>query len=243
MKILSVNELEVIKFLNTGTYSLVSLVKFDNKIYCYKFFRYPYSDNNIIDRIAKLTDINFPEKFLVPLYMVKDGFGISGYLSNYNENLLEINDCFMRDEQIKLLKSARNLSSFLHDELKYIHGDLHYGNLLCNKDNLSTYFLDFDFSMKIGDVPNIIDDYSELVQYYLQYYPFDKNVDIFLFNLSTLHILKNEYAWDDDLLYAIFNDSYEIPEMNNDVKRLSKELLLRDISKPYSGEYIIDYID
>lgn len=245
MKTVNYNEIEDLGFLNKGSYSFVTLVKFCGKVYCYKHL-YSFTDPTTIDRIVEFTDMDFPSHFLIPRYIVKNKDKIEGYLTEYNETLEEIEDCFTKREQIKLLKSARKLTDILHKELRYIHGDLHYGNMLFDRSNFDSYIFDFDFSFKIGDSPTIIKDFKQVLKDYLKYYPYDEKVDSYLFNISTLHILnrdKDKNSMDDyDLLCMIEQERYDIPETNDDVKRLSKELLLQDTRKPYSGEYIIDYL-
>jgi len=243
MYIVNVRDLMKLKNLGSGGYGNVYLVKLDNEEYAYKCFKNSFANPNVINRLCDYTEYNWKEEFITPLYMVENGAGtIIGYLTKYDENLLEIEDCFTRKERIKLLKSSRNLITKLHDEYKYIHGDAHVGNILCHNSLFQSYLLDFDLSIKNGKEPSNYDGYKEVLQDYLEYYPFDKNVDVYLFNLSCLHILsKKTYADDYFLLDDIEEDKIIIPEMNEEIRKLSKELLLQNTKKPYSGEFIIDY--
>ena len=244
MRVVNVRDLKFIKYLNKGSYSHTYLVLFEGCKYVYKEFKniYPFVDSNVWERVGNLTEIKFPEGYFPPLYVVEEGFANLGYLTDYNEDLEEILDCFTRRQRIILMDSARNRLDILHNDLKFVHGDAHFGNVLCNKVDLTSTIFDFDLSFKIGETPTVMDDYNIYGQYYLKYHPFDKNLDAYLFNLSTLYVLNNKYEDLDELVEAIRNDSYDIPEMNKEVKKLSKELLLGDTRKPYSGEYITDYL-
>ena len=79
------------------------------------------------------------------------------------------------------------------------------------------------------------------VQRYLKYYPMSRNMDIYTFNVTTLKMLGN-YPEINTLFEDIAKDKFYMFQENKNIKRLTKELLLRDTKKRYSGEYIIDHI-
>jgi len=244
MNVVREKDLKSLKFLGSGGYGFVELVELDGIKYAFKSFKNYFSDSIFIDNLCELTHMCFNERYLIPLYMVENSAGtIIGYLTKYDEHLLDIEDCFTRKQRIKLLKSAKQSIVMLHEKYGYIHGDAHFGNILCHDKLLKSYLIDFDLSVKIGAKPSTFEGYKEILQDYLKYYSFDQKVDIFLFNLSCLHILSEKVYIDDYfLLDDIAENKIIIPEMNNNIKNLSKELLLRNTKKSYSGEYIIDYI-
>ena len=241
MKIVNYNELKELKFLGSGRYSYTSIVEFNDDFYCFKRFKTIY-DDDVINRLSDMTEKSFDKHFITPLYMVLDkNSKMIGYLSAYYGNLFEMKDTLTYEEQINIIKSAKDNIEILHNEYNRIHGDLHYDNILCDKKKLKAYLLDFDLSMNIGQEPKTFNNYTLAVQNYLKYYPFDVNVDKYHFNLCTIHYLAKYYQPFEDLIKSLV-ESMDIPEINEDVKRLTKELLLSDTRKPYSGEYIIDYI-
>lgn len=243
MTIINARELIVeTNIIGKGNFSEVRKAMFDNKIYCFKFFTKGYP-KDIIDNIASLTDISFKEQYLVPLYMVETNSGdIIGYLTHYDETLEKIENIKSREERILLLKDTRKIIEELHKEYKIVHGDLVKENLLFNIQNKKSFLLDFDGSLNIGTTPKSTDSFRMFVKEYLKYYSLNRGLDIYTFNVTTLMILSKMYhsvdVFFDDVLYGDFH----IPEENKDIKRLTKELLLKDIHKPFSNEYIIDYL-
>jgi len=242
MKVINIDNLVEQKFLGYGKYSYTTIVEYDNDFYCFKKFRVLFEDSNVINRLCHLTEEKFEYNFLVPLYMVQNNEGkIIGYLSKYYDFLLSMQEDLSFYERLELIKSAKEKIEILHNEYGRIHGDLHFKNILCDKNNLQSYLIDFDLSVRIGDLPCSFMDYTLAVQKYLNYYPFDFNVDIYHFNLCTLQYLAKYYDnW--KLLLHNPNARFSIPGINKDVKKLSKELLLDNSRQPYSGKYIIDFV-
>ena len=242
MKVVTVRDLKEIKLYDYGKYSWVKLIELDGVKYCYKQFRLMYDDETVISRFCDFTDINYPHYLLMPLYMVETENLFSGYLTRYDEKLVDIDDPFTFDEQLRLIKSAKNHLNIFHNEFNLIHGDMHFSNIKCHRKKIESFLLDFDFSYPIGCCPNSLNDFGIPVKNYLNYYSFDKNIDIYYFNLATFLFLTKINATYDIVLSRINDNDYALKNENNDVKRLVKELTLEDTRKPYSGEYIIDYI-
>lgn len=244
MRIVDVNDLKIIRRLNKGTFSKVFVVEFDGINYCYKEFVHTYADDYSLVKLCDLTDKAFDYQFIVPLFMVySSGRSLfTGYISSYDPNLVSIFNPFSREEKIKLLKSVRDNIEILHNDYNTVHGDLHLKNILCHKHLLETSILDFDFSQICGSAPSSFLNYGLAIQEYIKYFPFDYNADIYYFNLATFNLLAEVDESYKDTMDIIDKEQYYFSEMNKDVKRLTKELLLLNTRKPYSGEYIIDYI-
>lgn len=240
-----INERELIvepNIIGKGNFSEVRKVIFDNKEYCFKYFTRGYS-KDIINNICSLTDIKFKKQYLVPLYMVETSSGdIIGYLTNYNNKLENIKNVTSRNERILLLKNTKKIIEELHSQYKIIHGDIVKENLLFDIEKKKSFLLDFDSSLKIGTEPQSTDSFRIFVKDYIKYYSHNIGLDIYTFNVTTLMILSNMYQSVDVLFDDIKYGDYHMQEENKEIKKLTKELLLRNTRKEYSGEYIIDYL-
>jgi len=245
MKIINFRDLKIIKKINYGNYSDIFLIEYCGKQYCYKHFTYLYDDIETIDRLGKFTETKLDKHFIVPLLMVENTSGtrITGYITEYDKNLVDIEECFSRNEKIILLKSIKEKIELLHKELRIIHGDIHLSNVLCDKKSLDTYLIDFDLSLPKGVYPYTILDYSAAATYFIRKYGFNEDLDKYIFNFATFQLLSNIDEMTEITYNRIKNDQYNILESNKDVKRLVKELVLENNKKHYSGEYIIDYIN
>ena len=241
MKVLPKEYFEIDKPFNYGSFGEVYKTTIDGQSYCYKEFKKQFS-KDIIRNIASFTDEEYSKEFLTPLYMVH-AFGDSsfcGYLTKYYDELFEIEDVYERARKIMLLKKAKLSILKFHKCYGRIHGDLNGSNMLFDNANLA-YLLDFDSSLRIGQPVGNTRSFSMLVEDYLKLYPLDYSVDAFSFNLNTLAILDKSDPF--SVIGKIQKGNFELPEENLMVRKLSRELLLENPRKPYSGEYIIDYID
>ena len=226
---------------NYGSFGKVYRTNIDGKNYCYKEFKKQFP-KDLIRNIASFTDEEYSKEFLTPLYMVHN-FGdttFSGYLTNYYDGLIEIDDVYERAKKILLLKKAKLSIMKFHKCYGRIHGDLNGSNILFDENDLA-YLLDFDSSLRINQQVGSTKSFSMLVEDYLKMYPLDYSLDAYSFNLNTLAILGNSDTF--SVLSGIRRGTFSIPEENIMVRKLSRELLLENTKKPYSGQYIIDYID
>lgn len=219
-----------------GFFSDIYKVELNGKIYCYKEFNQRYPDD-IINNLVEMTYEDFSVEFLTPLFMVlnENGQRYCGYLTEYKENFKKID----KTNKIQLLKNARNIISKFHIDYGRVHGDLTPSNMLFD-ENGNAYLLDFDSSLKTTQKLGSNNSFLWPVKDFLRLYPLDFSVDAYIFNITTLAVLNNI-----DITYMLrqmASGNIMIPEINKKIKRLSDELLLKDIRKPYSGEYIIDYV-
>lgn len=240
MQTINISELNLDKLIGVGNWNVVKKCLFDNSEYCAKFFNNSYP-KEIIYNIASLTEIDFEFEYFTPLYIIENNNGKPiGYLMNYIENLEKIN-YEKKEILMPLLKNARNIIGNLHKTYKRFHGDAVLDNIIFDKNSNKAYLIDFDVSLPFGEKLENCQYFRLYIKDYLKYYKQDKNIDIYAFNISTLMNLYNY-----DRFYSLFQDinDNKIPELeqNKEVKRLAKELLLKDIKNSYSGEYIIDYL-
>lgn len=241
MKVVSPNVLKKVNFTGEyGGFANIFTADLDKKTYCYKLFREMY-DLDIIDNLAYMTDIEFSDEFLTPLYLVgkESKFLFTGCLSNWVD---AIDLGFVCDKKylIRYLKMGRDIVQKLHNEYQYIHGDISEANIIVNTDEDKVYLCDFDSALRFNqDVVNT-NYFSYEVYDYLKYHKFDKMVDVFCYNLLTLKLLlkleDNTFVFE-----KIIDGSDEVLNLNSDVKRLSKELIYDE--NKISGEFIVDYID
>lgn len=238
MQTININELDIGKIIGCGNWSSVNECDLGTDKKCVKFFRnfYPLEiKNNIIN----LTDIDFSKEYFTPLYVVENNSGrIIGYVMNYNSELEELKYDKYSDS-LKMLKNAKNLLNVFHNEYKRFHGDISLDNMLFNKKDKSAYLIDFDISLKEDEELKSLNFFRLFIKDYLKYYKQDRYMDIYSFNLLTLKYLYNYTNY-----VELLDDIYEgkIYYENKDIKKLSKELLLMDVKKKYSGEYIVDYM-
>jgi len=238
MKIISSNDLKnVIETKEYGKSAKIFTADYNNHKYCYRLFKDSVYEKWIIDNMGELTEEEFSEEYLTPKYIVDKN---KGTLSEFAENAYDLGYISARNKQIRYLQIGKILLENLHKVHKYIHGDISAANILVNDDEVKTYFCDFDTAIKIGREPKNFWNFSVDLYPYFKYYKFDEKVDIYKFNLMTLAVLLDKY--ESEVFSLIENNKLDDLEENKNVKKIAKELLLQDTRKPYSGEFIIDYI-
>ena len=247
MEIINIKDIKKERMFNYGSFSFVFKVMLNNKVFAFKEYIEPL-DPIVKNILIDLSEKEFSENFLTPKYLVetKNGQNILGYITDYNKKLIEISDVFSFDKKVELLKETKKILEKWHNESKRIHGDISPSNILVDEDNNKPYLIDFDTALKINtkNYKSILDSnfpFSDRIYEYLAYYPFNEEIDIFLFNLTTLYILLNDNYI--DLIYNIRFEKSDLIKNNKDVKRLSKKFFFEDTKKSYGKEYIIDYIN
>lgn len=250
MRVMNIKEIKIGDMIGIGAHSIVYSCMIGKDKYALKLLNYAYP-KSVIDNIYEMTDKYFCDSYIIPICIVENNAGdFLGYIMKYNKSLKPSSEIKEKKDKISFLKNARNIIDVLHNDYKIIHGDLVDENMLYNKRTKKAYLIDFDASLKLGQGY----EYTQLVriflQNYLKYYKVDNNMDTYLFNLTTLKLLGN-YDYVQMLFNDISCDNYtffdsldgsNVVRDNECVKRLSKELLLKNTRNEYSGEYIIDYI-
>lgn len=242
MRVVDINKLKnVTNTKESGNYTKLFTAEFDKKLYAYLVFKELQYDNWMIENIGDLTEETFSEEFLSPLYLVgkSNKFRFNGILCNYEKDASDLG--FIRDRYklLKYLKQSKEVLLKLHNEFKYIHGDVSASNLIVDQTEDKVYMCDMVTATKIGKTPKSYWYLSMDLDAYLKYYGFNKGLDIYKFNLMTLAVLTDKY--EQEVFELIENDKIDFLSDNKDIKKLAKELLFCDTRKPYSGEFIIDY--
>lgn len=244
MRVVDINSLKNIeKTKENGNYARLFTAELDKKLYAYLVFKGLQYDNWMIENIGELTEEIFSEEFLSPLYLVgkSNKFRFNGILCDYKKEASDLGFIRDRDKLVKYLRKSKDVLLKLHNEFKYIHGDVSASNLLVDKDEDKVYMCDMVTAIKVGELPKSYWYLSMDLDNYLRYYGFNKEMDIYKFNLMTLAVLIDKY--EQEVFELIENDEIDFLDGNKEVKKLAKELLLEDTRKPYSGEFIIDYLD
>lgn len=243
MKIVSEKDIVVKDFISSGSLSKVYEADFDGKTYAYKLYTIPIG--GMLSYLSEFTEEDFGIEYFLPRFLVESSSRMffKGYLTEYDCVLKELDEIEGRKKKIALLKNGKIVLKRLHLRHKRIHGDIHGSNMLFDEDKLNAALIDFDTMVKIGENINFenMRPFSSIALNYLAYNSLNPKLDIYLFNLATLSLLSG--ILEEDVLERIAKNDFELLFYNKDVNRLSKELLLNNTRKPYSGEYIIDYID
>lgn len=242
MKTVQFKDLKLIKqCYSSGNFSNVHIVSLDGITYCFKEFKnildYPAEIKN---NICNFTKLPFNKDFLFPQFIVLKRNNILGYLTYFdknNKNIYSLDLCY--EDKIKLLKNVKKKIQMLHKNYKLIHGDLNVQNILSSKD-LNTSLIDFDSTLRFDQEIVSTVSFSMVLKDYLKCYKFDKNADIYRFNISTFKFL-NDLQSDESVLQLL---NLGLLDENKYLKKLNKELLLLPESRKskYSGEFVIDYI-
>lgn len=243
MRIVDINQLKnVTDTKESGNFIRLFTAEFNENLYAYLVFKELQYDNWMIENIGDLTEEAFSEEFLSPLYLVgkPNKFRFNGMLGRYEKDAYDLGFIKERSKLLKYLKIAKEVLLKLHNEFKYIHGDVSSSNFIVDQTMDKVFMCDMVTATKIGMAPKSYWYLSIDLDDYLKYYGFNKELDIYKFNLMTLAVLTDEY--ERDVFDLILNDKITFLEENKNVKRLAKELLLPDTRKSYSGEFIIDYM-
>lgn len=218
--------------------------------YHYSFFAYKeYIDieeahkyiSYIKDNLYKLSEFYQDKDYLLPykfIYKNPNSELFRGYILDY---LYEYNTLNKLEgvDKIKLLLRARDLIEKLHKEYGFIHGDISTFNFMFNNTSDDLRLIDFDNVINIKHPGEIdLSYYHDYVYEYSKHNKIDKDLDIFLFNITCFAVINNVPY--DDVLDLIFQKNYKNITNENAIKILES---YKDLgSKTLKKEYIIDYL-
>lgn len=237
------SSIHLYSFLGAGMSGDVYKCDYKDYFYAYKVFKdvdYKSLITNKLDCLCEFYgDANcvFPYKLI---YKRSDSMFFDGYIMDflYNYDELCINNLVNVNKKELLIK-ARTIIEKLHNEYKFIHGDIRPANFMYNQYLKDLQLIDFDNSISIDRKCNVdLTFYDEFAYDYMEKIGIEKELDMFLFNLLTYSIINN----------IPFDNSLENIESNN-FKNISSEKA-RNILKSYKAlnkktlkkEYIIDYL-
>lgn len=213
-----------------GSYSIVRQVSFKDKNFAYKEFNDEAYFRTIFPKIIKLSECTITGS-LLPLYLVYDDiqtYKITGYLTAYCDFLKE------KPNSIYYLNSFKNNIEELHRN-KIIHGDIHYGNLLVEKNYQNTNIIDFDNCQynKYKIRKKYASDYANL---YISKYGVNEGLDIYLFNIVTFCVINKIFYH--SFRREIINNHYGLFNDTEEEKLICDSILLENIQ--YNKKYLID---
>lgn len=218
--------------IGTGSFGEINKCNINGRVFAYKSFFEPSYIMPKIIKLNKLSEIE-DDGLITPKFWVKDGYILfDGYLTTYCEG--KTFKKVDKKEIIPALKHMKNTILRMHS-YNLIHGDLHLGNMMYEKDK--SFILDFDNSSFKGNKINIeqVNDYAAE---YIKKYGINKALDVFTFNLTTFSLINNCNFWGvrmevDKKNYGYFSSKEAI--------ELCNQFFLE---KTYSDEdFLIDMID
>ncbi len=216
-----------------SSFALVKKCEYDNNLYIYKKFSNVIYFKKIVPKFEKIFNLN-SNSIILPKILVYDNTleEYNAYLTDYcdYENGLLLKTI---DNKIERLFEIKNNIDNMHN-IGIIHGDLHFGNILINKDYISSKIIDFDNCAyeKFKINKSLTNDYTKE---YIQKYGINKGLDIFLFNIMTYCVLNSSPYFQTRIrinngMYGIFNTASG--------KKICDNLLLEN--KTFDNEYLID---
>ena len=239
----SIVKYEIIGF---GTSSDVYQCDYFDSLFAFKEFKDPQYVSFINDRIQKLkeyyydeTDYVFPYKCIYK--SPKDNLFV-GYIMDYLFEYKKLSDIDNLDynKKIIILKKLRDLVDKFHYKYNFIHTDICPWNIFYNekKDNLKLF--DFDTYIDLGKNDNIVNNlFSEYTYEYAHKVGIDKDLDIFLYNLTVYSFLAGiDY---NNALEAINNNKLDFFD-NEHVKKIFEGYKNLECKKTLKKEYVIDYL-
>ena len=148
--------------------------------------------------------------------------------------LYTIIDEVRNEIKIEILKSIKENLLSLH-QAKIIHGDIHFGNILVDIYNLSTYLIDFDnCAFKNFEINTNICSYY--ARKYINKYGVNEELDNFLFNRLTFEAINNLcFEEVDDYILNGENKYFESNSIYDDIC----DTMLLNSDKP-TDKFLID---
>jgi len=229
--------------LGMGAFSRVYMAEYFERLVAYKEFLCE-SDVRKKMNIQKLTGIQ-DDNFVFPyklIYEKRDDDIFKGYVMNYLENYKKLSDCLEFDysKKVDILKRIRQSIDLLHSKYGVIHTDISPWNIMYNEKYDEVKLIDFDLCKDIKDKELLMYSYmNEAASYYAKYISADKDLDMFVFNITTYSLLNNK-----DFLTSF----YELIEqgnkgfINNSVTSILDSYKNIKNNKSLKKEYIIDYL-
>lgn len=229
-----------------GSVSDVYQCDYFDSLFAYKEFKDLDYVAFINERMQKLknhyfdeTDCIFPYKFIYK--NPKDDLFV-GYVMDYIYDYKRFSDLdnLNYDEKIYILKKFRKLVDDFHNKYNFIHTDICPWNVFYNEKVDDLKLFDFDTYIDLNNKDNsLCKYYSDYARFYAKSVGIDKDLDIFLFNLTTYSLLSGvEY---NKSLEAISVGKLESID-NNIVRNIFEGYKNLECNKTIKKEYVIDYL-
>ena len=219
----------------TDSNSTIFQCDYAGKLYAYKLFQNQDYLLDIIDKINLLGDLKI-EGCLLPEYFVSSNGNIRSYLTKWGGEypLYTIIGEVRNEIKIEILKGIKENLLSLH-KAKIIHGDIHFGNILVDIYNLSTYLIDFD-NCAVNNFEINTNICSYYAREYIKKYGVNEGLDNFLFNRLTFEAI-NDLCFEevDNYILNGENKYFESNSIYNDIC----DTMLLNSNKP-TDKFLID---
>lgn len=227
-----------------GSFSRVYLAEYFDYTVAYKeFLCGDKTLETIRPNIEKLTTISenglvLPYKLI---YAKRDDILFKGYVMDYLYNYSKLSDLkdLSYDKKVSILKEVRKMLDNFHNKHKMLHGDVCPWNIMYNENNNDVKLIDFDLSVDLTSNNIDKDSLNYMAYWYAKNNGIDKDVDMYLFNLTTYAILNNKEYF--NVISHIKEKDFGVIENNHAIDVLNG---YKDIesSKVLKKEYVIDYL-
>lgn len=231
--------------LGYGSQSNVYMCDYLDSLFAYKEFWNPKVVEFIKDRLFKLSEYHNDYRFVFPykfIYEKATDENFIGYIMDCLYKYEKLSSLVELDyyKKIDILKKSRHLLYNFHKDYNSIHTDICPWNIMYNLEQDKVTLIDFDTYIDLNNKPKYLCDfYSIYSSFYADNVGIDKDLDIFLFNLTTYSMLTGiEYH---DVLKAINNNELDFFESSK-VRDIFKSYKNIECNKSLKKEYVIDYL-
>ena len=177
---------------------------------------------------------NIDNRLVTPMYLLGNNLFIHEYLTYLvkGDSFSSLSNLSI-EEKIKILRQAKELVFTMHDEYGIVHGDLHLGNFMYDKDDV--HIIDFD-GCKYDKYDLSMNFCNDISRAFIHKNGVSKDVDNFMFNIITFAFL-NECNSHDAVLRMV-KKNYGVFDKNN-----VKDICERLVAYKECNDFLIDSID
>lgn len=226
-----------------GAFSRIYECDYYDSYFAYKEFIDKKSVEKFYDNLVKLQKYNDDTRFVFPyqfIYAHPNDKYFVGYVIDLlykYENLNKLHDLDY-SKKIHLLKKARELVEVFNNKYGFLHTDLSPMNFMYSYEKDDVKLIDFDLSVDLNNPTKELVHNHFITDVYTRTHGIDKDLDMFIFNLTTYAVLNNVSIY--DVILYIINNEYGCIENSQAIDILSR---YSDIeNNTLKKEYVIDYL-
>lgn len=231
------------KEIGKGAFAHVYECDYYDACFAFKEFIERSNVEKCYDSLTKLQEYNNDSRFVFPykfIYTHPSDKYFVGYVMELlykYEDLTKLNNLDY-NKKIEILKKARVLVDVFNNKYNFIHCDLSPKNFMYNIERDDIKLIDFDISKDLKDSNISLKNSNILAMLYSKKNGVDKDVDMFMFNLTTYAILNNVCFY--DVISHIMDNNFGCIENSQAIDILSRydDIEFNTLKK----EYVIDYL-